>query len=150
MLHPNFTHGFSIRANPASEYRAWSSMKSRCTNSKDPRFENYGARGIRVCERWLTSFEDFLADIGRKPSPDHTLDRYPDNAGNYEPGNVRWATRAEQQANRRNTLFVEIEGQKVTFVEACARTGIDHNTAWMRIDRGWAPERAVLTPVRKR
>lgn len=76
-------------------------MIQRCTNPKRKDWINYGGRGISVCERWLASHEAFLANIGRAPSRLHTLDRWPDNDGNYEPGNVRWATRAEQRLNQR-------------------------------------------------
>jgi hypothetical protein len=86
------------------EYRIWSGMKSRCYNPKNKSYANYGGRGIRVCDRWLNSFEDFLADVGRRPSPAHSIDRYPDNDGDYRPGNVRWATAAQQAANKRNSI----------------------------------------------
>jgi hypothetical protein len=95
------THGES-QADRTAEYRAWSAMKSRCTNEKHPKFPQYGGRGIRVCDRWLRSYETFVADVGRRPSPQHSIDRYPDNDGNYEPGNVRWATYEQQNNNRRN------------------------------------------------
>lgn len=98
----NRTHGDSAEkySGRALEYNSWSNMIQRCTNSRHPKFADYGGRGIAVCERWRNSYPDFLADIGRKPTPEHTLDRFPDVNGNYEPGNVRWAD-AEQQANNR-------------------------------------------------
>lgn len=92
------------------EYRAWAGMIQRCTNPNSKRWSDWGGRGIRVCERWINSFENFYADMGVRPSPSHSLDRYPDNDGNYEPGNVRWATRSEQQLNKRPTDASHLKG----------------------------------------
>src|SRR5688572_5961440 len=93
-------HGHSRHGVPRTpEYHSWVSMKTRCYNPNCNRYERYGGRGIVVCERWRTSFVNFLADLGLRPSPKHSLDRI-DSNGNYEPGNVRWATDAEQQNNR--------------------------------------------------
>jgi hypothetical protein len=90
------THG---HAGPTPEYRTWQAMRNRCTNQHCDKFKHYGGRGIRVCERW-DSFENFLADMGLRPSDKPTLDRInPD--GNYEPGNCRWATWKQQRHNRR-------------------------------------------------
>jgi hypothetical protein len=91
------------------EYRAWAGMIQRCTNPKNARWADWGGRGISVCDRWH-SFENFYADMGPRPSPDHSLDRYPNNDGNYEPGNVRWATRTEQQLNKRPTDASHLKG----------------------------------------
>jgi hypothetical protein len=82
------------------EYRSWEAMKHRCTNSNHDAFAKYGGAGVTVCDRWLVSFSDFLADMGPRP-PGTTLDRYPNNAGNYEPSNCRWATPYQQTHNRR-------------------------------------------------
>ena len=88
-----------------AEYRAWVSMKTRCNPDYDrPDRRNYSGRGIVVCERWKNSFENFFADVGLKPSSKHSLDRYPNNDGNYEPGNVRWATQREQMLNTRISI----------------------------------------------
>lgn len=84
----------------SSEYRAWSDLKRRCLNRKNKAWHLYGARGISVCERWLSSFDNFLADMGRKPVGRYSIDRI-DNDGNYEPGNCRWATQKQQLENRR-------------------------------------------------
>lgn len=90
------THGQSRGAT----YRSWHSMIERCTRKSHPGFHRYGGRGITVCDEWLNSFEAFLRDMGERPGPRMTLDRYPNNDGNYEPGNCRWATWKEQARNK--------------------------------------------------
>jgi len=84
----------------APEWDIWYAMKQRCHNSKHSGYRNYGGRGIKVCDRWLNSFKDFLKDIGKRPSLKHSIDRV-NNDSNYEPGNCRWATRKQQANNKR-------------------------------------------------
>ena len=96
----NTKHGGATRSGWSKEYRAWKNMKSRCLDPNSKRYCDYGGRGITICERWLHSFENFLADVRRAPGPEYSIDRI-NNDGNYEPGNVRWATRKQQRQNRR-------------------------------------------------
>lgn len=100
----NLKHGHAARAargrRPTPEYQAWQSMRSRCHNPKDPGYPRYGGRGIAVCDLWRDSFEAFLADMGLRPSPDHSIDRI-DNDRGYEPTNCRWTTADVQAKNRR-------------------------------------------------
>jgi len=95
----NLSHGDSI-GKQTSEYKAWSEMKQRCYNMNNPRYADWGGRGIQVCSLWLHSYENFLRDMGRKPSVNHSLDRI-DNNKSYAPDNCRWATKSQQIQNRR-------------------------------------------------
>ena len=85
------------------EYNSWSHMRRRCNEPSNKNYDDYGGRGIKVCREWDSSFEAFFAAVGPKPSPQHSIDRYPDNDGHYEPGNVRWATKAEQANNKQRS-----------------------------------------------
>lgn len=94
-------HGAAKREHHTEEYEIWNGIKNRCLNPKNPAWEYYGARGVKLFPGWRDSFSEFLAHVGGRPSKNHSIDRFPDKDGNYEPGNVRWATRKEQSQNRR-------------------------------------------------
>lgn len=103
----NVQHGHCRYGMQTPEYKAWDKMIDRCMNENNTRYPSYGGRGITVCLRWF-KFENFLADVGEKPEPksEFSLDRI-NNDGNYEPGNVRWATRSEQASNRRRPAYYD-------------------------------------------
>lgn len=94
------THGHTLKGKPSPTMLSWRAMRDRCTKPNHTKWPRYGARGIKVCDRWMV-FENFLADMGERPEG-RTLDRYPDNDGNYEPGNCRWATPTQQANNCNN------------------------------------------------
>lgn len=136
-------HGLSRTA----EYRAWQTMRLRCTVPTNPAYADYGGRGIRVCERWLNSVATFAADMGPKPSPKHELDRR-DNAGPYEPGNCRWVLRSVNCRNRRSTKLLFLRGETRSVVEWCALLGLRYPAILKRLQAGESAEHALGRPVR--
>lgn len=136
-----FKHGASKERWP--EYFIWKGMHKRCKNPNANRYHVYGGRGITVCDRWK-SFAAFIEDVGRRPSPQHQLERK-DNDKGYEPDNVRWATPREQQCNRRNNVFIEYCGERLCISEWARRTGIACWTLQRRVRRGWTPEQILTT-----
>lgn len=128
-------------------YVVWYGMIVRCTHPQDPGYVRYGARGIRVCDEWLASFQVFKRDVGPRPTLQHTLDRYPDNTGHYEPGNVRWATRQEQARNTRTNINLTFRGETRCVADWAARQGIERHALLYRVHSGWSVEDALLTPV---
>ena len=134
----------------SAEERAWRQMQQRCYNPNQTSYKHYGARGIKVADEWRgwpDGFKRFLAHIGLRPSPDHSLDRYPDNNGNYEPGNVRWATQAEQMRNTPSNHVFSVASQSHCISEWAEVTGLKSETIAMRRRRGASPEDAVA-PLR--
>jgi hypothetical protein len=130
-------------------YTIWNRMKGRCNNPNDPAFGRYGGRGIRVCAEWSASYEAFRDwAIGNGYASDLTIDRFPDNDGNYEPGNCRWATPLQQSRNRRNNKPIVFEGETLLISELAERCGIPADVLKNRIRySGWTIEKAISTPV---
>jgi hypothetical protein len=143
----NRVHGETSGPFRSREYIAWNSMIGRCYNPNNIGYPKYGKAGVNVCARWKESFENFLADMGRKPTREHTLDRI-NSSGNYEPGNCRWATQIEQQRNRRSCVYVEIDGVKKCVTEWAETPGAVSVTAFRRrVKGGWDPKRALYEPI---
>ncbi len=122
-------------------------MKQRCYSHNKRNFADYGGRGIMVCERWRNSFENFLADMGPRPTPLHSIDRI-DNSLGYDPANCRWATRTEQNRNKRSNRYMTMNGRTMILTDWAIETGIKRETIKERIRRGWTISRALTTPPR--
>lgn len=121
-------------------YNIWATMIQRCENPNDDGYARYGAKGIRVCVKWQASYQSFLSDMGEAPEG-MTLDRK-DNAKGYEPGNCRWATRAEQNRNQTSNRMVG----DLCMADAIAASGLSASTVYYRLKKGWPVERALSTP----
>ncbi len=119
-------HGLS----DTPEYEAWRAMRNRCYKSGTSHFERYGGRGIKVCKEWMTGFVPFLNHVGFRPTPKHSIHRI-DNNGNYEPGNVVWATKKEQ-CNLRKTI-----------AQWAREVGLGQRTIWYRLRQGWTASQAL-------
>jgi hypothetical protein len=142
----NVRHGYARhRKESLYMYRTWSNLKQRCLNPKNPLYCNYGGRGIKVCGRWVNSFENFLADVGERP-PGMSINRI-NNDGDYEPANCCWSTRKEQQNNTRFNTILEFQGTRLTLSQWVDRLGIKMSTLCGRLDRGWSVERALTEAI---
>jgi hypothetical protein len=122
-------------------YQAWASMKRRCLNPNVRDYNNYGGRGISICQRWMDSFEAFLNDMGEIPDG-MSIDRI-DNDANYEPANCRWATRKQQARNTRSNRIVTYNGESKCLVEWSEKTRIPYQILWGRLSKGWSVEDAL-------
>jgi hypothetical protein len=129
-------------------YDIWCGLITRCTNPNDHAYPQYGGRGIKMYEQWRHSFAAFYADMGDAPSNSHSLDRI-NNDGDYEPANCRWATRTEQNRNRRQGLTLTFHGETLPMAEWAERLGISYHTLYSRIHQlHWDAERALTTPIK--
>lgn len=148
-LQSTIKHGHKRRSGMSVEYRTWLAMKARCYDPKNKSYPDWGGRGIRVCDRWNTSFKDFLEDMGPRPPDKQSIDRIRVNE-DYGPGNCRWATLQEQASeHKRNLIVIEIGGVRYESLQAaCAAFGMPYSTVVARLKRGLDPEVALKTPIR--
>lgn len=131
------------------EHNAWHHMRQRCLDKNHPGYKDYGGRGITICERWA-DFNNFLADMGPRPTDRHSLDRIDVN-GHYEPSNCRWADDKTQQRNRRNHRLVTYKGETLCIGEWAERCGLTIPQLWARLFiHKWTIERAMTEPVKKK
>lgn len=141
----NRTHGATIGKNETPEYRIWCGMKERCYRKRHPHYVYYGGRGIKVCNRWRNSFENFLKDMGERPA-NLSLDRI-DNDKDYCKSNCRWATAKEQHRNTRSNRLLNYNGQTKTLIEWSEIVGIGRTTIRERLSRGWSVADALNIKV---
>lgn len=139
------THGHSVHGTRSREYRSWGAMKNRCLRESHPDYHNYGGRGISICPEWVDSFETFLSNMGICPEG-YSLDRK-DVDGDYTPENCCWASRKEQDRNKRNTIWVVWQGEKVQLRTLAERFGIDRNLVKTRYRAGWPLSRILSEDV---
>jgi hypothetical protein len=123
-------------------------MRNRCDDKDNKSYPDYGGRGIKVCDRWR-KFDDFYADMGPRPTPQHTIERI-DNDGDYCPENCKWATRLEQGRNKRNNIIVHYAGRDMCLKEATELIGLSYKLAWKRLkNKGWSIERVLSNGAMK-
>lgn len=127
----NTTHGMT----KSNEFNIWQGIKQRCYDVNSHAYSNYGGRGIIMCDRWLNSFENFYNDMGKRPSKSHTIDRFPNDNGNYEPENCRWATKTEQAQNRRKNVKIFYNGEEMTVSEFAKRNNIEGTSVYYHIKK---------------
>lgn len=138
-----FIHG---RNSKDPTYGTWMAMKMRCTNTSSDHYQYYGARGIKVCERW-SNFMLFLEDMGERPDG-MTIDRI-NSDGDYEPGNCKWSTDIEQANNKRNSRVLEMDGISMTVSEWGRKLDVPSKVIFRRIYKGWDAKEALTTPIKK-
>lgn len=131
----------------SSEYAIWTGIKDRCNNPRNEAYPRYGGAGIKMHPLWEDDFNLFMAHMGPKPTPKHTVDRIKNDKG-YEPGNVRWATQKEQQRNRTNNKLLTIDGVTLTQAEWAEKSGVSVETLYRRLRNGKTPAEAISEAVR--
>jgi len=153
------TWGKRLYIKHKAEYSVWCGMKRRCYNSNEDSFQYYGKRGIKVCQRYRNSFEDFFNDIGKRPNPRLQIDRI-DNEGHYSCGkcaecksnrwkfNIRWTTLERQSRNKRNNHLITFNGETKCLTDFAKEVGKSYSVVYARIKRGWTVQNALTVPIR--
>lgn len=141
-------HGHDKNGQQTRTYKAWVNMRTRTCGRYSQYDKHYSSMGVIVCERWKSNFQAFLSDMGECPEG-MTLDRHPDNNGNYEPTNCRWATPAQQNRNMRNNKNVSFRGQEMCLTDACILAGLHRATVQSRLNTGMSIEEALTKPKRR-
>ena len=139
-------HGATRSGRMTPEFKAWSRMRSWCTNPKDKVYDRYGGRGIKVCDRWLNDFAHFMDDMGPKPSIGHCLGRLDIN-GDFTPDNCEWSDMTKQNNRRRDTVMLTWNGETMSVCDWSRRTGISYKTIHRRLKMNWPIERTLSEPV---
>ncbi len=140
-------HGGAINGTHTRTYKSWVHMKDRCLNPRNKSYKDYGGRGISICGRWLNNFPAFMEDMGEKPAG-LMLERK-NNNGNYEPSNCRWATRKEQNSNKRVSLLIKYRGETKTATQWERDLGLPKNRIVARMKRGMSGQGAIEKPLRQ-
>ena len=147
------THGHTKNHGKGSAtYRSWVAMRRRCHEPGASNYRWYGARGVHICDRWMGTdgFKCFLEDMGESPSAKHSIDRFPDKDGNYEPGNCRWALPAEQSRNRTDNVVLTLDGRSMCVADWAAALNLSRYTLYRRVRLGWTSEEVLTTPLGER
>ena len=139
---------FARSINAVPEWLAWKNIIQRCTNPHHKAYENYGGRGIKICDEWKNDFLAFYNHIGKRPTPKHEVDRI-DNEVGYVPENVRWATRKEQSNNRRSNRLITYKEKTMTISQWADEIGIDRKSIQNRIRAGWSVDKTLTEPLHK-
>lgn len=138
------SHGLS----KTREFNIWANMIDRCNNPQSNNYKNYGRKGVIVCKEWIECFDNFIEDMGFRPTAHHSIDRI-DVTGNYEPSNCKWSTKKEQSRNRRNSRYIYIDGKKLQVDDYCEMYNLPKHAIKNRVRRGWSNDRIINTKVGK-
>jgi hypothetical protein len=150
MAHRTTIHGHTAQGKTSPEFRAWCKINERCHDKNSKDYSGWGGRGVSAYPEWRHDFLAFYNHVGPKPSSKHSIDRYPNNEGNYEPGNVRWATSEEQARNRRSNRHLTYRGKTRCIREWEEVLGLNKGILKARLHLGWEGERLFQPRIVKR